>query len=207
MAEPPTVFVVDDDHAVRESLRWLVESIDLRVETYDSAKSFLANCGPERPGCLVLDVRMPGMTGLDLQQSLESQGITLPVIVITGYGDVPTAVRAMRQHAVDFLEKPFNDLALLELIQHCVERDALNRQTGAVRRDIGGKFAKLTPREREVLELVCAGMSNKEAARQLGVSPKTIEVHRARVMEKMGAASFAELVQMASVLAPNKGNP
>jgi RNA polymerase sigma factor (sigma-70 family) len=207
MAEPPTVFVVDDDHAVRESLRWLVESIDLRVETYDSAKAFLANCGPDRPGCLVLDVRMPGMTGLDLQESLESHGITLPVIVITGYGDVPTAVRAMRQNAVDFLEKPFNDLALLELIQHCVERDAENRQAGAARRNIGGKYAKLTPREREVLELVCTGMSNKEVARKLGVSPKTIEVHRARVMEKMGAESFAELVQMAGVIAPNTGNP
>jgi RNA polymerase sigma factor (sigma-70 family) len=207
MPEPPTVFVVDDDKAVRESLRWLIESIDLRVETYDSAKSFLAHCDADRPGCLVLDVRMPGMTGLELQEHLEARGITLPVIVITAYGDVPTAVRAMRQNAVDFLEKPFNDGALLELIQHCIERDAAARRSGALRRGIRGKLAKLTPREREVLALVCAGKSNKEAAQQLGVSPKTIEVHRSRVMDKMEAASFADLVQMVSSLEDGSGKP
>ena len=146
MAEISTVFIVDDDHAVRDSLRWLVESINLDVETYGSAKSFLDACDPNRPGCLVLDVRMPGMSGLELQDNLIGRGITLPVIVITGYGDVPSAVRAMRQGAVDFLEKPFDDQALLELIQHCVHRDALNRQEEAGRREVRKNLARLTPR-------------------------------------------------------------
>ncbi len=207
MAETPTVFIIDDDTAVRDSLRWLVETINLDVETYGSAKSFLDSCDPNRPGCLVLDVRMPGMSGLELQENLIGRGITLPVIVITGYGDVPSAVRAMRQGAVDFLEKPFDDQALLELIQHCVHRDALNRQSEATRREVRKNLAKLTPREREVLDLVVAGNSNKETARCLGVSPKTIEVHRARVMEKMAVTSLAKLAQMIATLDDHQDKP
>ncbi len=207
MAEAPTVFLVDDDHAVRDSLRWLVETINLDVETYASAKSFLDACDPDRPGCLVLDVRMPGMSGLELQETLIGRGITLPIIVITGYGDVPSAVRAMRQGAVDFLEKPFDDQALLELIQHCVQRDARNRQAEATRREVRKNLAKLTPREREVLDLVVSGNSNKETARCLGVSPKTIEVHRARVMEKMDVTSLAKLAQMIATFDDHQENP
>ncbi len=150
---------------------------------------------------------MSGMSGLDLQEALTNKGVTLPVIVITGYGDVPTAVRAMQQGAVDFLEKPFNDQALLELIQHCIDRDARDREAETARSDIRTKLAKLTPREREVLELIVSGKSNKETARRLGISPKTIEVHRARVMEKMAADSLADLVHMITVLGEDQGNP
>ncbi len=207
MAEAPTVFIVDDDTAVRDSLRWLVETINLDVETYGSATSFLDSCDPNRPGCLVLDVRMPGMSGLELQENLIGRGITLPVIVITGYGDVPSAVRAMRQGAVDFLEKPFDDQALLELIQHCVHRDAQDREADAARREVRKNLARLTPREREVLDLVVAGNSNKETARCLGVSPKTIEVHRARVMEKMAVTSLAKLAQMIATLDDHQDKP
>ena len=205
MADAPTVFVIDDDQAVRESLRWLVESVDLDVETYESADGFLASCDPERPGCVVVDVRMAGMSGLDLQVVMKDKGITLPTIIITGYGDVPTAVRAMRQGAVDFLEKPFNDHALLELIQHCVQRDARNRNAEAARRVVSDNLERLTPREKEVLDAVVVGLTNKETARKLDVSPKTIEVHRAHVMEKMKADSLANLVQMIASLTPPKG--
>lgn len=207
MADAPTVFIVEDDQAVRDSLKWLVESVDLQVEAFDSAKSFLEACDPERPGCLVLDVRMPGMSGVELQKILVEKGVTLPKIIITGYGDVPTAVRAMRQGAVDFLQKPIDEQAMLELIQHCIERDADTRRKSTRRREIKSKIAKLTPREQEVMDLVVVGKSNKEVARALGISPKTVEVHRGRVMEKMRADSLADLVQMTAVLAVHQGKP
>ena len=193
----PTVFVVDDDRAVRESLRWLVESVGLEVETYDSARSFLDAYTVDRPGCLVLDVRMRGMSGIEMQEALAGRGITLPVIVITGFGDVATAVRAMKLGAVDFVEKPFNDQELLELIQRCIDRDAGSRREDTDRAAVLARMSTLTHREREVFDLVVDGKSNKETARILKVSPKTVEIHRARVMEKMQADTLAELVRMA----------
>lgn len=206
MASTPTVFVVDDDRAVRDSIQWLVESIGVDVETFDSPKRFLETCKPDRPGCLLLDVRMPDMSGVQLQEILRKRGFTLPVIVITGYGEVTTAVRAMKQGAVDFVEKPFNDQALVELIQKCIERDAVDRETFAQRAQIRGRLALLTPREREVMDRVVAGKSNKEIAKQLDISLKTVEVHRSRVMQKMQAHSLAELVQM-FMLDGNEGKP
>ncbi len=207
MTAEPTVFVVDDDPAVRDSIRWLMESVGLRVETFDRAQDFLDACDVERAGCLVLDVRMPGMSGLEAQSVLAERGITLPVIFITGYGDVSTAVRAMREGAVDFVEKPLNDQVLLDRIQKSIERDAENRRQRALRADIRARLATLTPREREVMELVVAGRPNKAIARTLGVSVKTVEAHRAKVMTKMQAGSVAELVQMMVLYKPLRENP
>ena len=197
MSSDPTVFVVDDDAAVRDSLTWLIESAGLPVETYDSARAFLACYRRDRPGCLVLDLRMPGMSGIELQERLARQETTLPVIIITGYGDVPTAVRAMRTGAVDLLEKPFDGEVLLESIRKALDRDVRNRHEWARRAQAAERLGLLTPREQEVLELVVTGKSNKEAAAELGVSPKTIEAHRGHAMRKMGVRSLAELVHFA----------
>ncbi len=192
-----TVFVVDDDDAVRNSMRWLVESIGLPVETYASAREFLETHDPNRPGCLVLDVRMPGMSGLDLQERLHENGIVIPIIVVTGHGDVPTAVRAIKAGAVEFIEKPVNDQLLLDTIQRCIEKDAEYRQESATRSVIATSYISLTPREREVMAQVVAGEPNKVIARNLDLSAKTIEAHRAAVMRKMEADSLANLVHMA----------
>ncbi len=193
----PTVFVVDDDAAVRQSFEWLVGSVGLRTETYDSAQAFLDGYDRDRPGCLVLDVRMPGMSGLELQERLAAEGVTLPVIVVSGYGDVPTAVRVMKQGAVDFIEKPFSDQAMLDRIQASIERDLAARRAAAERASARGNRDRLTRREAEVMDLVIAGKSNKEIARDLAISPKTVEVHRANVMKKMQADSLADLVRLA----------
>ncbi len=192
-----TVFVVDDDDAVRNSMRWLVESVGLPVETYASAREFLETHDPNRPGCLVLDVRMPGMSGLDLQEKLHENGIVIPIIVVTGHGDVPTAVRAIKAGAVEFIEKPVNDQLLLDTIQRCIEKDAEYRRELAVRGAIEARYLLLTPREREVMAQVVAGEPNKVIARNLDLSAKTIEAHRAAVMRKMEADSLANLVHMA----------
>ena len=192
-----TVFVVDDDDAVRNSMRWLVESVGLPVETYASAREFLETHDPNRPGCLVLDVRMPGMSGLDLQEKLHEKGIVIPIIVVTGHGDVPTAVRAIKAGAVEFIEKPVNDQLLLDTIQRCIEKDAEYRRDLAVRGAIEARYLLLTPREREVMAQVVAGEPNKVIARNLDLSAKTIEAHRAAVMRKMEADSLANLVHMA----------
>jgi two-component system, LuxR family, response regulator FixJ len=192
----PTVFVVDDDDAVRESLSWLIESVGLRVETYASPREFLAAYDPVRPGCLVLDVRMPGMSGLDLQDRLAPLQNPPPTIIITGHGDVPMAVRAMKAGAVDFIEKPFNDQVLLDCIQRALERDDQNRRRQMRRASVGTLLAQLTPREREVMDRMVAGMPNKAMAADLGISVKTVEAHRAKVMEKMQAESLSELVRM-----------
>lgn len=196
MPSAATVFVVDDDEAMRSSMAWLIESEGLRVETFDSAQSFLAACYPGRAGCLLLDVRMPGMSGLELQEHLRHRQMRLPVIIITGHGDVPMAVRAMKAGAVDFIEKPFDDETLLATIQRALELDAYQRSQQAGRAEIAARLAQLTPREHEVMLMVTDGMSNKEIANELGVSAKTVEAHRARVMEKMEARSLAELVRM-----------
>ncbi|HHH38373.1 MAG TPA: response regulator transcription factor [Sedimenticola sp.] len=197
MTNQPTVFVVDDDQAMRSSLKWLIESVGMQVEVYESADAFIRDYYPGRAGCLLLDVRMPGMSGLELQEHFVEHDIRIPIIIITGHGDVPMAVRAMKAGAVDFIEKPFNDELLLESIRNALALDVEQRSTQAERAEIAARLAHLTPREHEVMEMVTDGKSNKEIAQSLGVSAKTVEAHRARVMEKMEASSLAELVRMA----------
>lgn len=196
MTGEPTVFVVDDDEAMRDSLQWLLRSVGLAVDCFASAEAFLAAYDPRRPGCLVLDVRMPGMSGLELQQRLADQGSALPVIVITGHGDVPMAVRAMKAGAIDFIEKPFNNQALLERVGAAVRASTASLAEQAQAREIRARLEALTPREREVAWAVAAGKQNKAIAFELGISPKTVEVHRHNAMEKMGAATAADLARM-----------
>jgi two-component system response regulator FixJ len=193
----PTVFIVDDDQAVARSLRWLIESVRLRVETFCSAQAFIDGYDAAKPGCLVLDVRMPGMSGLELQERLAAQRIHIPIIFITGHGDVQMAVRAVQAGAFDFVEKPFNDQDLLDRIQRAITRDAEWRDRDLQQARLRALFATLTPRETEVLDLVVEGLSNKAVANALGLSAKTVEVHRAKVMEKMHARSLSDLVKMA----------
>ena len=192
----PTVFVVDDDAPVRDGLRLLLRSVGHRVETFGSAQEFLDAYADDRPGCLVLDVRMPGMSGLDLQEQLNERRAILPIIFITGHGDVPMAVEAMQCGAFDFLQKPFRDQDLLDRVQRAMVRDGESRGRLAARAQIRSRLATLTPRELEVMELVTSGKANKVVGADLGVSQRTVEIHRAHVMEKMGANSLAELVRM-----------
>jgi two-component system, LuxR family, response regulator FixJ len=192
----PTVFVVDDDEGVRDSLRFLLKSVGLTTKTLGSAAEFLAGYDPAQAGCLILDVRMPGMSGLELQQQLNVRGAMIPVIFITGHGDIPMAVEAMQHGAFDFLQKPFRDQDLIDRIQKALAKDARDR--GALRQheQIRARFDTLTPREHEVLALMVRGMPNKVMAAELGVSQRTVEIHRARVMEKSAAGSLAHLVRM-----------
>jgi two-component system response regulator FixJ len=192
----PTVIVIDDDEAVRGSLRLLLRSVKLPVAVYASAQEFLPRYAIDEPGCLVVDVRMPGMSGLELQQQLNLRGAMIPVIFITGHGDISMAVEAMRQGAFDFLPKPFRDQELLDRVQRALEKDAANRREIAQTQQVRELLDTLTPREREVLELVTSGKPNKVMAAELGVSQRTVEIHRARVMEKMHANSLAQLVRM-----------
>lgn len=193
----PVVFVVDDDEAMRDALDTLIRSTGMKTALYASADAFLAGYDPQQPGCLVLDVRMPGMNGIELQRTLAEQGISLPVVIITGHGDIPMAVEAMRAGAVDFLEKPFREQDLLQRINQAIEQDAKVRQEQARKAEIVARFASLTHREREIMDLVVAGRHNKAIASDLGLSHKTVEFHRANIMEKMKADSVAELVHMA----------
>ncbi len=196
MTGSSTVFIVDDDQEVRDALQLLMESVGLNVEAFESAQSYLDQFDPERPGCLVLDVRMPGMSGLDLQARLTAERLHPPVIVITGHGDVPMAVRAVQAGAVDFIEKPFNDQALLDGVHRAIEQDAEQRGVASRLADIEARYQRLTPREREVLGQVVAGKRNKVIAADLGVSQSTVEAHRARVMEKMEATTLSDLMRM-----------
>ncbi len=193
----PTVFVVDDDPAVRLSLSRLLRSAQLEVATFGSAREFLDRHDPRAPGCLLLDVSMPGLDGLDLQAALSAKGSEIPIVFLTGHGDVPTSVQAMKRGAMDFLTKPANDDDLLEAIRVAIQKDAVQRQARAELDDILQRLATLTPREREVLAHVVSGQLNKQIAGDLGTVEKTIKVHRARVMEKMRAQSVADLVRMA----------
>ena len=192
----PVVFIVDDDEAVRSSLRLLLKSVGLVPTALGSAREFLDKYDPAQPGCLVLDVRMPGMSGIELQETLNRQGAVIPVIFITGHGDVPMAVEAMQAGAFDFLQKPFRDQDLIDRIQRALEKDRASRAALNERSLIRERLESLTPREREVLTLVTSGKPNKIMAADLGVSQRTVEIHRARVMEKMGASSLAQLVRM-----------
>jgi FixJ family two-component response regulator len=194
--KPATVFVVDDDDAVRTSLRLLLKSVGLPVETFASAQEFLDSFDAERAGCLVLDIRMPGMSGLELQQRLNEIHAIVPIVFITGHGDVPMAVEAMQHGAVDFIQKPFRDQDLIDRINQALEKDRDNRAGLRERDAIRRRMQQLTPREREVLDLVTQGKANKVIAGDLNVSQRTVEIHRARVMEKMGASSLAHLVRM-----------
>jgi FixJ family two-component response regulator len=193
------VFVVDDDEAVRNSLRLLLKSLGMPAVVHGSAEEFLAGYDDEQPGCIVLDVRMPGMSGPELQDELNRRGALIPIIFVTGHGDVPMAVEAMRHGAVDFLQKPFSDKDLLNRIQLALAADRRNRESIGAKEEIRARIAALTPRERQVLDLVTQGKSNKVIAGDLGASQRTVEIHRAHVMEKMGAASLAQLVRMTMV--------
>lgn len=192
----PRVFIVDDDQGVRESVRILMRSIGVESETFPSADDFLEGHDPDKPGCIVLDVRMPGMNGLELQERLTSQGSTLPIIFITAHGDVPMAVEAVKAGAMDFVQKPFRDQELIDKIQEAFAQNALIRRELQDRSIIADRIASLTPREHEVMEMVVEGHANKVIAIDLGLSQRTVEIHRARVMSKMEADSVSQLVQM-----------
>ncbi len=196
MKHEPTVFVVDDDDAVRRAMCMLFRSDGLRTADFAMPDDFLAAVRPAMTGCIVLDIRMPGMDGLDLQQRLQERDITMPVIFLTGHADVPKAVRAMKQGAVDFIEKPFDDEHLLNRVQYALAKGALQKHRKAERDKVAGRLDQLTPREREALNLIVAGRTNKEIAEQLHISPRTVEVHRARLMKKLEAESLSDLVRM-----------
>lgn len=193
---PATVFVVDDDEAVRDSLALLLRSVELAVATFSNAHEFLDSYDPAAPGCLILDVRLPGMSGLELQQRLADDGADLPIVFITGHGDVPMAVRAMRRGAVDFLQKPFSDQELLDRAQQALAEQSQRRQQSESKAEIAQRIRSLTPREHEVMELIVEGLANKVIANRLGTSQRTVEVHRANVMRKMQADSVARLVHL-----------
>ncbi|MDO9126155.1 response regulator FixJ [Parvibaculum sp.] len=197
MRTEETVFIVDDDTAVRESLRALLESAALNVDDFSSAAAFLGSYVPHRPGCLVVDIRMPDMDGLELQEELVRRSIELPVIVVTGHADVPLAVRAMKAGAVDFIEKPFDDNLLLDGIGRALEAGRQRRSHADFSQAARTRIAGLTQREREVLEHLVSGQSNKVIAYELDISPRTVEVHRANLMEKMRARTLSDLVRMA----------
>ena len=200
MTREPTVFVIDDDKDVRDFLLELISSIGLRVAVYASPREFLDAFEPSSPGCILLDIRMPDMSGLELQKELAERAIRLPVIILTGHGDVQVAVHAMKAGAVDFIEKPFNNELLLDRIQKAVAASVDAESTWINQDEIVRRLEFLTPRERQVLDLVVAGETNKVVARRLAITEKTVEVHRARVMEKMHAKSFADLVKMVAIL-------
>ena len=201
----PIVFVVDDDLSVREALSSLIRSVGLRVETFASAREFLQFQRPDASACLVLDVRMPGLSGLELQRELSQAGRGIPIIFITGHGDIPMTVRAMKAGAVDFLPKPFRDQDLLDAIAHSLERDGAARHQRSELAEIQARYDKLTSREREVIALIVRGMRNKQTASELGITEVTVKVHRHNIMEKMGARSLAALIGMVERLRPSEG--
>jgi FixJ family two-component response regulator len=192
----PLIFIVDDDDEVRAALGLLMESVGLEVATYESAQAFLDDFDPARPGCLILDVRMGDMSGLELQTRLTAEPIHPPIVIITGHGDVPMAVRAVRAGAVDFLEKPFNDQALLDAVHRALSIDARHRGHAMRLAEVKQRLERLTPREREILDQIVAGKRNKVIAADLHISQSTVEAHRAKVMDKLGARSLSELMRL-----------
>jgi len=194
---PAVVFVVDDDAAVRESLRWLIESTGMKVRTYASAMELLAESDLDRAGCLLLDVRIPGFDGLALQERLRENGTAVPIIIITGHADVPMAIRAMKNGAVDFIEKPFDDEVLLDSIRSAMRQNGKARTRMARRNEVRTRILRLTAREHEVYELVVAGWTNRETASKLGIIEKTVEVHRSNIRRKLQADTLADLVRLA----------
>jgi len=196
MTPAPVVFVVDDDPSVRSSLKFLLNSMGLQVESFDSAETFLQRNPPDAPSCLVLDVRLRGLSGLDFQGELAAKNRQMPIIFITGHGDIPMSVRAMKAGAVEFLTKPFRDQDLLDAVRIALERDRCRREEEKEVADLQEHFDSLTPREQEVISLAVSGMLNKQIAGELGTAENTVKVHRSRAMEKMNAQSFADLVRM-----------
>ena len=199
--EQPIVFVVDDDPSMRATLADVMRSVGIEVQTFQSAKDFLGSKLPDAPGCLVLDVRLPGQSGLDFQRSLADFGVDLPVVFITGHGDVPMSVRAMKAGAVDFLTKPFRDQDLLDAVHAAIRRDRDRRQRVTLRADVNQRYQSLTQRERDIMALVVRGRLNKQIAAQLGLAEVTVKAHRGQIMHKMLAKSLPELVRMADRLA------
>ena len=204
--EHSTVLVVDDDASVREALSDLFQSVGLMVEVYASAQEFLKNERPEGPGCLVLDVRLPGKSGLDFQQELSAANINLPIVFLTGHGDIPMSVRAMKARAVEFLTKPFREQDLLDAVQTALERDRVNREDQKLGAMLRQRFASLTPREQSILALVVAGRRNKQIAFEIGTSEVTVKVHRTNLMRKLQASSLADLIMMATKLGIPEGS-
>ena len=196
-SDEPTVFLVDDDHAVRDALELLLESAGLRTVSYPSAAAFLEGFEKNRRGCLVLDIRMPGMSGMELQAALAEKSVNIPIIFLTGHGNVSMSAKAFRTGAIDFMENPFNENVLLERIQEAIQLDQSNQAMAARRVDANTRLASLTPREREVMLLIVAGNANKEIATKLNLSTRTIETHRGHILEKTGAQSLADLIELA----------
>ena len=202
--EIPFVCVVDDDSSMRESLRNLIRSAGLNVQTFGSAQEFLRTPRPDAPSCLVLDVQLPGLSGLELQQELAQMNVQIPIIFITGHGDIPMSVRAMKAGAVDFLTKPFRDQDMLDAVARAIEADRARRSSLQATSGVRESFARLSPREREVMTLVTRGLMNKQVAHELGLSEITVKLYRGQAMRKMGAGSLADLVRMAEALALHK---